>query len=85
MGNQPCGLEVVDRWIEGTNPRKNQGVDRVEVLWTVHRNCCFSKPFKGFPNGVEIAHAVIDYTEIQAQSINPADEAEASEILRDCA
>ena len=64
MGNQPCGLEVVDRWIEGTNPRKNQGVDRVEVLWTVHRNCCFSKPFKGFPNGVEIAHAVIDDTEI---------------------
>jgi hypothetical protein len=57
-------LEVVDRWVEGTNPRKNQGIYRVEVLWAMHRNCCFSKSFKSFPNGVEIAHAVIDDTEI---------------------
>jgi hypothetical protein len=34
---------------------------------------------------VEVAHAVIDDTEIEAQSINPFDEADASEILRNCA
>jgi hypothetical protein len=64
MRNQPCGLEVIDCWIEGTNPRKNQGIYRFEIFWTANRNCCFSKPFNGFPNGVEIAHAVIDDTEI---------------------
>ena len=85
MGNQPCGVEVIDRWIEGTNPRKNQSINRIEVLWTLYGNCLFAKSFKGLPHGVEIAHAVIDHTEIQAQSINPADEAETSEILRDCA
>ena len=47
----------------------------------MHGNCFFTKSFKCFPHGVEIAHAVIDNTEIKAQSINPADEAEASEIL----
>ena len=85
MGNQSCGSEVFDRWIEGPNPRKNQGVDRLEVLWTLHWNCLFPKPFEGFPYRVEIAHAVIDHTEIKAQSINPFDEADASEILRNCA
>jgi hypothetical protein len=85
MGNQACGLEVIDRRIEGTNPRKNQGINRIEVLWTLYGNCLFAKPFEGFPHGVEIAHAVIDHTEIQAQSINPFDEADASEILRNCA
>jgi hypothetical protein len=85
MGNQSCGSKVFDRWIEGPNPRKNQGVDRLEVLWTLHKNCLFAKPFEGFPHRVEIAHAVIDHTEIQAQSINPFDEADASEILRNCA
>ena len=85
MWNQSGGLEVIDGWIKGTNPWKDQGVDCVQVLWTAHEIGFFAQPLKGFPHGVEIAHAVIDHTEIQAQSINPADEAEASEILRDCA
>ena len=85
MGNQSCGSKVFDRWIEGANPRKNQGVDRLEVLWTLHKNCLFAKPFKGLPHGVEIAHAVIDHTKVQAQSINPFEKADASEVLRNCA
>ena len=71
MRNQSRGLKVVDGWIEGTNSWKDQGVDCVEVLWTAHENGFFTKPFQGFPHGVEIAHAVIDYTKVQAQSINP--------------
>ena len=85
MRNQSRGLEVVDGWIEGTNPWKDQGFDCVEVLWTAHENGFFAKPFKGLPHGVEIAHAVIDHTKVQAQSINPFEKADASEVLRNCA
>ena len=89
MGNLHSVEKCLERLDQACSLIQNaddlEGVDRLEVLWTLHWNCLFAKPFEGFPHRVEIAHAVIDHTEIQAQSINPFDEADASEILRNCA
>tara|TARA_B000000532_G_scaffold215587_1_gene187300 strand:+ start:163 stop:525 length:363 start_codon:yes stop_codon:yes gene_type:complete len=68
IGNQPGRVEIFHGWVERTNPWQNKGIAMVEIVRTADANRLVTQTIKRFLHGVEIAHPVIDQTEIQSQS-----------------
>ena len=63
--------EILHGWIKRSDARQDEGIAAVETFRT--RDLCglMTKAIKGLLHGVEIAHAVINQTEIESQSAVP--------------
>ena len=81
--NQTRGLKIVDGWVEGPDARQNQSIATIEVAGADDTTGLMTKAVEGLLHRVEIAHAVINQTEMKPQSTVLPLLMRGSEILRD--
>ena len=71
VGNQPGGFQVLHRRVEGSDPRKNQGVRRRQICFGADVHHGTPKPFERSSDGMEVPHSVIDQADRQSLTPQP--------------